>query len=75
MRPHDAHGCRISGDTIRSVRRHWLFSQTEFAEQFGATLGTVYIWERDGVTCRSNKFDRPLFRVLKLSRDVLEDTE
>lgn len=72
MRPHNAHDCEISGDTIRGVRHHWILSQSEFADYFHVTTGTVYVWERDGVNCRSNKFDRPLFRVLKLSRDVLE---
>lgn len=73
MRPHDEHRCTIPGDEIRSVRDHWAFSRTDLAEVFGVTPGTIYAWERRGVTCRNQKFNQALFRVLKLSRDVLQE--
>lgn len=71
MRPHDAHGCEIPGDEVRSVRDHWAMSREEFAQQFGVGRGTVYDWERYGISCRTNKFDFGIFEVLRLSRDVL----
>ena len=73
MRYIDEHNGQISGDTIRSVRDHWAFTRYEFAQCFGVTPGTVYHWERYGVTRRSNKFDYSTYRVLKLSRDILGD--
>ena len=63
--------CSIAGDEIRSVRNHWAMPLAEFGEHFGVAASTVCDWERNGVTCRNQKFDRRIYRVLKLSHDVL----
>lgn len=47
-------------------------SRQDFAEQFGVTAETIQAWEKNGVTCRNQSFDYSIWRVLKLSRDVLE---
>ena len=75
MHPHDEHDCAIDGETIRSVRIHWGMPRWEFARWMRVCPGTIYTWERYGITCRSHKFDYESFRALKLSRDSLGDDQ
>ena len=70
MRPHELHDCAIDGDTIRSVREFWAFTRRDFASIFGVTLGTVFVWERDGITCRNQKFSQQTFYILKILYDL-----
>lgn len=47
--------------------------RAEFAAHFAVSSQTVYAWERLGVTSRNQKFDIGIFRILKLSQDLLAD--
>ncbi len=73
MRPHDLHGCEISGEEIRSVRTWHGMAQPDFAREFAVDPSTVSMWERNGVSCRSQKFNYQTFRVMRLARDTLTD--
>ncbi len=63
----------IPGAELRAVRDFWGVTRVEFGEIFNVSTGTVFEWERRGVSDRNQKFNRATFRVLRLGRDLLAD--
>jgi len=68
MGRHDAHGCGVSGAAIRAFREYWAYSRAELAPDLGVTAGTIFIWERDGVTCRNYKSNHRLRGLVELTQ-------
>lgn len=63
----------IPGAEFRGVREFWGVTRAEFGEIFNVSGGTVYTWERCGLSDRNQKFNRATFRVLRMGRDLLAD--
>lgn len=63
----------IPGAELRAVRDFWGVTRNEFGEIFNVSPGTVFTWERAGVSDRNQKFNRATFRLLRMGRDLLAD--